>query len=111
MELILLVLLLGGLLFAFSFFFKQVNSIFLIFSGLLLILSSSFLFVDDNSIIKTTNEIYNYNYSYNPPLLLNSTEMPVYYTKDETNLFSWFLLLIGIYIMALAGFDLKNGRE
>ena len=109
MEILLLSLLLAGFLFVMSFMFKQVNSIFLVFSGLLFILTSSMLFTNSINLTSTTNEVYNYNYSYNPPLLLNMTQMPEPYTKSETNLISWFLLIIGIYIVALSGFDLKNG--
>jgi len=72
---------------------------------------SSMLFSGSIHLTSTTNEVYNYNYNYNPPLLLNMTQMPESYSQSETNVISWFLLIIGIYIVALSGFDLKNGRD
>lgn len=108
MELLLISLLLGVFLFVSSFMFKRVNSIFLMFAGLFFILISSLLFSGSITLTSTTNEVYTYNYSYNPPLLLNVTQVPEPYPSSKTNLLAWFLLLPGIYIFVLSGFDLKN---
>lgn len=111
METFLLLMLLAILLIAGSFLFKQINSIFLVFGGILLVLISTFLFSNTLNIPISYTEVYSYNTSYSPPLLESITQEPLNLTGNSKVVLNWFILLIGIYITILAGFDLRqNGR-